>query len=336
MKKYLLFIGLCFLILFRANAASDIPTRIEKKSFSGISQVNFNHSFGNMVVNESDAKQVELEIRYFDGKNNKSTCEVSTSGKTLLIKTVNPSKMTGKDNCRIDYVISVPRKTDLNVDLQFGNIVMSDFSGNFKIQLAYGDLKAGILSCPNPIISCQFGKVNLDGAENLSVTTRYSGVNIKNLKTMKVDNQFSDYTIEKIGTIYEGSSTSYGNFNLNMADDVNLKTQFSDLTIGMLGKNLKASCSYGDVAVQGCAKQLENINVKGSFTDVTLNLHPDLSANLDINVQFGGFDIAEKYNAKFTMSDKSDNKIIKKGTIGSGNPTANIVVSNTYADIKIK
>ena len=336
MKKYLLFIGLCFLTFLQVNAASDTPTRIEKKSFSGISEVIFKHSFGNMVVNESDAKQVELEIRYFDGKNNKSTCEISTSGSALSIKTVNPHEMTGKDNCRIDYIISVPRKTNLNVDLQFGNIKMGDFSGDFKAKLAYGNLNAGILSCPNPLISNQFGKISLDGAENLSITTRYSGVNIKNLKTMKVDNQFSDYTIDKIGTIYEGSSTSYGNFNLNMADDVNLKTQFSDLTIGTLGKNLKASCSYGGVVVKGSTKQLENINIQGSFSDVALSIYPDLSANIAINVQFGGFDVAAKYNAKFTVSEKSDDRIIKKGTIGTGNPTANILILNTYATVKIK
>ena len=336
MKKYVLFIGLCFLILFRANAASDNPWRTDEKSFSGISQVNFDHSYGNIVVIESDVKQVELKIQYFDEKNNKSTCEISTSGNTLFIKTVNPPKRNSFDKWRIDYVISVPQTTNLTVALKYGNIKMGDFSGDFKAELAYSNLNAGILSCPNPIISCQYGHINMDGAENLSITTRYSFVNINKLNTLKVDNQYSDYKIDKIGTIYEGSSTAYGNFNLNMADDVNLKLQYSNLTIGTLGKNLKTSCSYGGVVVQGCAKQLENINVKGSFSDVTLNLYPDLSANFDINVLYGGLDIAEKYNPKFTLSEKSDNRIIKKGTIGAGNPTANISISNTYAGVKIK
>ena len=335
MKKYVLFLSLCFLTVFRMNAASDIPTRTEKKSFSGISQVNFEHSYGNMVVNESDAKQVELEIRYFDGKKNKSTCELSTSGNTLSVKTINPNNK-GNDNCRIDYVISVPRRTNLNVDLKYGNIKMSDFSGDFKAELAYSDLKAGILSCLNPVISSKYGKINLDGAEDLKILTRYSDVKIQMVNSMKVDNQYSDYKIDKIGIIYEGSSTAYGDFNLNMADDVNLKLQYSDLTIGTLGKNLKTSCSYSDVVVNGSTKQLGNINIQGSFSDVALSLYPDLSANFDINVLFGGINIADKCNAKFTASEKSNNRTIKKGTIGTGKPTANIVISNSYADVKIK
>jgi len=335
MKKYVLLIVLSFLTALRMNAASDIPTRTEKKSFSGISEVNVAHSYGNMVVNESDAKQVELEIRHFDGKKYKSTCEISTSGSALFIKTTNPPNR-GNDNCRIDYVIFVPRRTNLNVDLKYGNIKMSDFSGDFKTQLAYSDLKAGILSCPNPVISCQYGNVILDGAENLNADTHYSDVKVQKLKTLKVGSQYSDYKIGQIGTIFEGSSTAYGDFNLNTADDVNLKLQYSDLTIGTLGKNLKTNCSYSDVTVSGSAKQLENIIILGSFSDVTLSFNPDLSANFDMNVTYGGIDIAGKYNVKISASEKSNNRIIKKGTIGNGKPTANIVVSNSYADVKIK
>jgi len=335
MKKYLLFLSLCFLTLFRMNAASDIPTRTEKKSFSGISEVKFDHSYGNMVVNESDVKQVELEIRYFDGKKNKSTCEFSAKGNILSVRTINPSNR-GNDNCRIDYVISVPRRTDLNVDLKYGNIRMSNFSGNFKTQLAYSDLKAGILFCSNPVISCKYGNISLDGAENLNINTQYSDVKIKNLETLKVNNQYSKYKIGQIGIIHEGSSTAYGDFNLDAAGDVNLKLQYSNLTVGTLGKNLKTSNSYSGVVVLGSSKQLKTINIQGSFSDVKLNLDPNLSANFDINVLYGGIDIAGKYDAKFTVSEKKNNRVIKKGTIGSGKPVANIVVSNTYADVKIK
>jgi hypothetical protein len=334
MKKYLLVISLCFLALFRVNAASDIPTRTEKKSFSGVSEVRFEHSYGNMVVNELDVKQVELEIRYFDGKKYKSTCELSNTGAVLSVKTVNPSNK-GNDNCRIDYIISVPRKTNLTVDLKYGNIKMSDFSGNFKAQLAYSDLKAGTLSCPNPVISCKYGDIGLDKAENLNIDTKYSDVKIKKLKTLMVENKYSGYKIGQIETIYEGSATAYGNFNIDLANDINLRLQYSDLIVGALGKTLKTNCSYSNVIVQTTSKQLENINIQGSFSDVALSLDPDLSANLDIRLLYGGFDIAAKYNAKFTVSEKSNNRLTKKGTIG-GKPTANIVISDTYANVKIK
>lgn len=334
MKRYLLFVSLCLVTLFRVNAASDIPTRTEKKSFSGIGDVRFEHSYGNMIVNESDTKQVEVEIRYFDGKKYKSTCELSNANGILFVKTVNPSNR-GRDQCRIDYVISVPQKTNLSVELRYGNIKISDFSGNFKAQLAYSNLKGETLSCLNPVISCKYGDISLNNVKNLNINTEYSDVKIKSLETLKVDNRYSDYKIGQIGSIQKGSATAYGNFKLDVAGDVDLKLQYSDLTVGMIGKSLKTNCAYSDIIVLKNSKQLETINIQGSFSDVALSLDPDLSANLDIHLLYGDFDIAAKYNARFTVSERSNNKLVKKGTIG-GKPTANIVISDTYADVKIK
>jgi hypothetical protein len=334
MKKYWLFIGWCFLTLLQVHAASDTPTRIEKKSFSGVSEVKFEHAYGNMSVNESDVKQVELEIRYFDGKKYQSTCKLSNAGGVLSVKTVNPSRK-GNDKCRIDYIISVPRKTNLTVDLKYGNIKMGDFSGNLKILLAYSNLKAGTLSCPNPVISCRYGNVSLDKAENLNANTQYSDVKIKNLTTLKVDNRYSDYTIEQVGIIHEGSVTAYGDFKLDLAGEVNLAVQYADLTVGMLEKSLKTNCAYSDIIVRKSSKQLKNIHIQASFSDVTLSLDPDLSANLDIHLLYGDLDIAAKYNAKFSSSEKGNGRLVKKGTIGE-KPTANIMISDTYADVKIK
>jgi hypothetical protein len=114
-----------------------------------------------------------------------------------------------------------------------------------------------------------------------------------------------------------------------------LKLQYSDLTVGALEKSLKTNCSYSDVVVRKSSKQLKNINIQASFSDVTLSLDPDLSTNLDIHLLFGDLNIAAKYNATFSMSEISNNKVVKKGAIGE-NPTANIVISDTYADVKIK
>lgn len=195
------------------------PREPKKKSFPGISEIKFEHSYGNMIVNESDVKQVELEIRYFDGKKYKSVCKFSQTGNVLFVKTVNPSNK-GNDKCRIDYVILVPRKTNLTVDIKYGNMKTGDFSGNFKAGPAYSDLKAGVLSCPNPENIIQYGDISMDKAENLSINTRYSDVKVESLKTLKVANRYSDYKIGRIESIYEGSTTAYGDFRIDSADDL--------------------------------------------------------------------------------------------------------------------
>jgi hypothetical protein len=336
MKKYLLFIGLCCLSVLQLSAATPkTPTRVEKKSYSNVNEIKFDQSYGNIVVRESDSKQIELEIQYYDGKKYQFVSEIASASNTLSIKTVVPKNMRN-DNCRIDYIISVPLNTALTVDLKYGDIKMTDFHGDFKAQLAYSNLKAESFFCPNPVIFCKYGDINLGAVEDLNIQTEYSDVKIKKVKTLKVTNKYTDYIINQVQTIAEESASSYGDFKIGSANTIYLKLNYSDLIIDNLETNLKTKCSYSDVKIKNVSKNLKNIDFQGSYSGITLSLDPELSANLDINLKYGDLNVASKYTTKFTLSEKENNKIVKKGVIGNKTPTANIVISNTYEDVIIK
>jgi hypothetical protein len=67
-----------------------------------------------------------------------------------------------------------------------------------------------------------------------------------------------------------------------------------------------------------------------------VRLDPDLSADLDADLKYGNLSVDDKYNVKYSLSEKSYNRIIKKGTIGGKTPTAKIDVRNSYGNISIK
>ena len=90
------------------------PTRIEKKSFSNISEIEFFHKYGNIIVQESASKQIELEIQYFDTKTQKGSTVISTSNKLLSISTNSTGK--GYSMAKVNYIISIPRNVGLNID----------------------------------------------------------------------------------------------------------------------------------------------------------------------------------------------------------------------------
>ncbi|MDR0866838.1 MAG: DUF4097 domain-containing protein [Candidatus Symbiothrix sp.] len=336
MKKYLLFISLCCLSLLQLSAATpSTPTRVEKKRFSNISEIKFDQSYGNIVLRESDSKQVDLEIQYFDGKNHQSISEITLLGNSLSIRTIHP-KDKRNDNCKIDYFISVPRNTALTVDLRYGNINMSDFHGDFIAQLAYSNLKAETFFCPNPTISCKYGTISMSAVEDLNIQTSYSNVAIGKIKTLKVENKYTNYTINQVQTIAAESATSYGNFKIGSASAIYLNLKYADLIIDNLETSLKTKCAYADVKIKNISKKLENIDLQGSYSDIVLSLDPELSANLDIHLKYGDLKVASKYTTKYSLSGKENNKLVKKGVIGNKTPTANIVISNTYNNITIK
>jgi hypothetical protein len=332
MKKYLLLISVCLLAVSQLKAES--PLRIEKKSYANVNTVEFDHAYGNIIVKESVTKQIELEIQYHDGKNNKAVCDISTSQNTLFIKTILP-KNNRNENITIDYIIAIPHNTALTVDLQYGDIKMDDFPGAFKAKLNYSNLNANALTNAKTTISSKYGDVKIGSVNDLTISTEYGNVKLDNAKTLEISNKYSDYKIKQVQNITTGNS-SYGNFKVNSAHTINMKLDYSDLIIDNIEASLTVKCNYSDVKINNTSKQLKNIDMKSSFSDLAIIFNPDLSANFEMNVSYGDCKIAKKYNTNYTLSEEKDNTVKKKGTIGSQTPTATIFVSNNYGDVNIK
>jgi len=327
MKKYLLLISFCFLAVFQLNA---LPSRIEKKSFSGMKEIVFEHSYGNITLMESDSKQIELEIQYYDGKD-VPVCAISTANDILTIKTILP-KYRGNDEVKINYIIAVPRDVAMKVDLKYGNINLNDFYGKFTCDLSYSNLKANEFKL-QPEIRCKYGSIKIDKVDVLNLSTNYSNVEINTVNALKVQSKYTDYKINEIKTI--AASYLYGNIKIGSVGTIDADLRYSDLTIENLEKSLNSNNSYSDVKINNSSKQLENINFKGSYSDLKLVLHPDLSADFTIELKYGHLFIDGKYSVKYTLLEEKNNKTIKQGTIGNKTPTANIVISDTYSNVSI-
>jgi hypothetical protein len=319
--------------VFQSNAAS--PSRIEKKSFANTNEINFEHSFGSITVKESDSKQIQLEIHYYDGKNDKPVCEISTEKNRLSIKSIVP-KNRRNETIKIDYIIAIPRNIALKVELKYGDIKMDDFYGDFNAKLAYSNLIAQALNGAQAVISCKYGIIQIGKAEDLTLATEYSNVKIDALKKLDVKSKYTNYKMNKVQAILPGSSSAYGDFNIGTAGAISMKLKYSDLIIESIETSLDVKCAYSVVKINTASKQLKSINLNGSYSDLTLGLHPELSADFDISLTYGDLIVAKNYNVKYAISEERNNKIKKTGTIGSKSPTAHIVVSNTYADVKIK
>jgi hypothetical protein len=329
----LFLIGFCCTAVCRLNAAS--PYRVEEKVFSNVNAIKFDQSYGDITVLESYSKKIRLTIHYYDGEKERPVCVTSNSGNVLSIKTIRP-KNVKNEVIKIDYILSVPRYVSMTVDLKYGNMRMDDFYGNFEAKLIYSNLNVKAFVRIKPSISIKYGDLKIGEADALILSTEYANVNINTVKTVEIDSEYTDYKINQAQLITKGSSSAYGNFKLGSVQSIGMKLAYSDLIIDNLEKDLDVKCAYSDVKINRTSKQLEHINLKGSYSDLIIGLHPDLSTDFDINLTYGDLSISKNYDVQYSVSEKKNQKEIKKGTIGAKSPTAHIAVSNVYGDVKIK
>jgi len=313
--------------------AEGTPTRIEKKSFSNISEIEFFHKYGNIIVKESNSSQIDLEIQYFDKRDQSASCNIATSNKLLSITTNN----TGRSNSKpqINYIIAVPKNISLNINLDYGDVKLDKLNGSFDANLSYSDLSAQALN-KAASVKARYSDVKIGEAQDISISGSYSDFRIEKAKRVESSGNYNDCRFNNVQTLVIPKSSSYGDMKIGTIGSMTGQLMYADIIIDNLLSDIDIRSSYGDVTIKGMSPKVKTINVKGSYCDVAIGLPLNISATFDASLVYGDLNISKKYAVKYTESIEKSNKVTKKGQIGSGTPTATIVVSNNYADIDIR
>lgn len=306
--------------------------RTEKKTFSNVSAIEVFHKYGNIVIHESDSKQVELEIQYLN-KNNRNESKISVTNRLLSIKT----EVSGKNrvNSQINYILSIPRHTSVNVNLDYGNIKIDQMRGALMANLSYSKLSAQKIA--NDItLKSRYGDVIIGEISNAIISGSYSNIKIQKANNIAVSGSYNDYRFDNLQNLSMGKSTSYGNCRIGMVGSIRGTIMYTDLVINELQSDASLSSLYGDVQIRAISPRVKNVNIKGNYCDISLGLQPDQSIRFDASLNYGDLTISKKYVVRYTDSLEKGPTNIKKGQIGKGVPSTNIIISNNYADVKIK
>lgn len=308
------------------------PTRVENKTFTNISEIEMDHKYGNIVVQETNAKQVNLEIQYFDTKDEKASCNISTSRGILFVATTSSGK-----RAKINYIITVPRNVALNVFQKYGNIKLGNYSGTFGADLSYTNLDAQSFSGTTPTIKTKYGNVNIGSLNDISLTASYSTVKIDKGSNIQVSGNYSNYTLGNIHSLSVNGSLAYGQFNIGTVSSVNTNLKYTNMTIDNLVSDIQSVCAYSDMRISSVSSsKLSSIVVKGSYSDLTITLPDDAAASFSADLIYGDFTVSKKHSVSYTENSTQNNRVSKRGQIGTKTPKLKIEVSNKYADIRIR
>lgn len=316
---------------YKNKSTSQTPPRIEKKTFPNITKVSFDHQYGNIIVKESHSKQVELEIQYFDTERKKAIAIISSANNVLVIKTMNAGSSAGK----INYVISVPKNTTLDVNLRHGNILMDNYQGAFSSNLTYSNLKATSFVNAKPMIQGRYGNVKIDNVENIAIDASYTNVMITNVDKMELSGRYNNYKVEKVKDIVNKSEVS-GSFKIGSIDRINGDMKYVNMVIDNLTSSFSSNCDYSNIKINNVSPRLVNVDINGRYSDVILTIPTTISASFNIDLKYGNFNVDKKHAIKYTQQSGNSKQVVKKGQIGSKKPTAVINISNSYADVKFE
>ncbi len=319
---------------------------------------------GNVTVTGADIKTVQVKIIKiaYDSSQARADQEVKgikytieQTGSTITLTYSLPKSMNFNNKVNtVDFLVTVPQNTSVEVRANFGDIDVSKVQG--KVNL-----------------STDFGKTNLENVQGgISVESKSGSIQVSQVDAGKDDialsTDFGDVSLEKVNGQSLNIASKSGGLkleNLNLTADLVASTDFGEITLdkvtaqsydldsksgsitvdGVKGK-FKAYTDFGSINVTNATSitldlltKSGNIDFAGSlgegphslhsdFGGITLTLPADSAFNVDLSTSFGQI----SSDIPVTVTGKIDEQH-QVGTINGGGADLKVETKNGNVDI---
>lgn len=309
------------------------PSRTEEKTFDNASKVNIYQNGGNVTIQESDSRKINVTINYFDTKTRKAECDIFMKNGELNIETSESSREAG---CYINYLIKLPKGIAVDAKINYANINIDKLQAQYKLSLSYSNAAIASSDKETPNIIIKYGSLKMGNAKDVSIDAMYSKVNMADVNTLNLNGKYNSFVLGKVNTIRFANQSMYNKYQIESINNLTASIKYDNINLGELIQNIDLKAAYSKINIGKVSSKSKSIVVNGSYSTVNLSLNESISASVEANIKYGDLFVSKKYNTK-TISDESDSfSVSKKVVIGSSSPSLTVKVSNSYSNVNIK
>ena len=305
-------------------------------------RIEITNKYGNLVVNtwEKDSAVFKIQVNVEEKKLSRleKTMEgidfdFTESSHFLVVRTlVNQSKgvlekellkfkeslLQDDGSVEINYTIWLPASCDLIMENKFGNIFMSDFSGNCEIDLSNGNLKAHNLNGKSTI-NLNFADATINNMESARLVTNYSDVEIESAKQLHIDSKQSSFEMMKASEL--NITSRRDKFRVREAELVDAEGSFTSFRISKLLDRVNIRADYGDIDIEKIVPDFSLIFVEARNTDINLYFNPESSFGFELTKTKANTDLCREIEVSDeTLLDEKEQKVKVSGKYGTAKP----------------
>ncbi|MGD0341900.1 MAG: hypothetical protein ABSA76_09370 [Bacteroidales bacterium] len=235
---------------------------------------------------------------------------------------------------QINYFISAPEYLDMQITNKYGDVYMENNTGKFSLSLSNGNFRANSLN-ESSQIEFTFCNATINKMKKGYINASFSDVEIGESQDIKISSISSKYDLKKIGKL--DAESRRDKFYIGTASEIKGNSYFTDYRIGELEKNIDVDSRYGSLNADNIQKGLDFINIKSSYSDISLNFDPAASYNLDIRYVNAFLVLPDKNSEIEKKSVNEDKKeYMAFGTVGKNPGSVKVSIDATRGNIYIK
>ncbi len=312
-----------------------------------------NNRYGKVIVETTNGNDVVINVKVTVELPNRQRAEkllsyidvqFSQDGDQIKARTSIDDKFTftgwggGSRRFSIDYKISMPERINFTLVNRYGNTDLEAITGLVKLDLKYGNLKAGDLSRGNvkPLnyINLSYGNATIESAGWLDVVLRYSGdFSIGSAQALSIDSKYSKISIDEVSSVV--GETKYDKLDIERINNLSLDAGYTDANVGELRKRLKFDGGYGSLSIDRIASGFESIESNTKYIGVKLGIDGDASYRLDAKLSYGDLKFDEdKFRHQRQIVENNSREM--SGVVGEeSSPSSRVNITASYGSVRL-
>jgi len=238
-----------------------------------------------------------------------------------------------KSSYQINYFIKMPVTNNVNLDNDYGSIVLDDLKGSADINCDYGKITIGELSNKNNTINLDYcSKSTINYMKSGTIDVDYSKLTIDKSDVVKLNSDYSTLRFGEVNTITFNSD--YGSVTIDNASNITGNTDYVSVRLGTVQKNINLKADYGSIRIKEIAKGFEKVDITGKYASIKIGTSVQNSFNFSIDLQYAGFRYDENRVDLRKSIEKSSKKYFE-GTYGKGTSVGQLTIKSSYGSVSL-
>ncbi len=310
-----------------------------KKEFNVSSDalLKVSNAYGNLNISSWNENRVVIEVHIKTNGNNEDrvqkkldeiSVEFEASKERVSAETIFNKGSNGwgwnwgnnnNVNMQINYTIKVPVKNNVDLNNDYGNIILDRIDGHAKINCDYGRLELGELRGRNNQLNFDYTSKSTIGYINSGeIRADYSGFTIDTAGNLKIN---ADYTNANIGKMENLEySSDYGNLDIEELNDIDGKGDYITVKMGLVHGNVSIMADYGAIKINELAADAGNVTIKTDYTGIQIGYNSQYNFDFDISTSYAGVSGKDDFTINVSTEKSSDRHYEGYyGSKGSGN-----------------
>lgn len=235
-------------------------------------------------------------------------------------------------NIEINYFIKAPATNDVDLNNDYGSIVLDNLKGNATINCDYGKLLIGELHGENNSLNFDYSRGSrIDFIRRGNINADYSEFIIEEAGTLEVNADYSETRIEKVENI--AFNCDYGSIHLGKVRNVKGRADYLRTEIEAVYNTADLSLDYGSFSLGNLMAGAKNINISSDYTSIEIGYDSNVPFSFEVSTSYGGVDGIEGDNFEISQRHIENTDSYYKGYHLSPTEGANITIDTEYGNV---